>query len=168
MNDFTIVLTSSVLAAGLTSFVNWWIQRNNYRNEYYKKIIEKRMAVYDSVNQVLSRLQIISISKGGKKSHGAFNQLDQYSDFMVRLAYASLEGLWLSSDFATLLTDFNAFLYSKFNLVSVADDINIEAIREIAEENYQEIAILKEGLRDQILKDLTTLHYVGDFLKTKS
>jgi hypothetical protein len=125
------------------------------------------MSVYDSVNRVLSRLQIISVSEDGKKSHGAFNEAEQYSDFMVMLAHASLEGLWLSSAFSAQLTNFNFFLYKKFNASSEGDQVDISAIKEIAENNYQEIARMKDDLRDQMLSDLIKLHDVSNFLKSK-
>lgn len=167
MNDFTIVLTSSVLAAGLTSTINWLLQRNNFQNDYFKKIIDKRMATYDAVYQILSRLQSIEIYSDGRKMHGTFTEFEYYQDFVVQLTKESLPGLWLSSQFSLKLTNFSVFLYNKFGFADDGNTISSEKIRKIAVDNYDEICRIKDDLRDQLLHDLKTLHEVPTFLSRK-
>lgn len=167
MNDFTIVLTSSVVAAALTSGVNWFIQRNNYRNEYYKKIIDKRMSTYDKVYEVMSRLQSISINSQGKKMHGVLMHWEFYESFIVELTLASLQGLWLSSKFSLELTQFSALLYGIFGLTNDGNPVSSEKMEELAAANYDRISSAKDTIRDQMMIDLVSLHDVTAFLETK-
>ncbi|WP_221389945.1 hypothetical protein [Dyadobacter sp. NIV53] len=168
MENFTLVLTSSVLAATLTSLVNWLLQRNNYRNDYYKKVIEKRMSVYDEVSKVMGRLQIINVSPSNKKSHAVFLDHNQYEDFAIMLAKASLEGIWLSNNCSKLLTTLNEFLYNTFrDIPEISDNKRLDSMN-IAEKNFSEISRQRELIRDQILKDLLIMYEVKSFLKTKN
>lgn len=168
MNNFTIVFTSSVVAAGLTSTINWVLHRNNYRNDYYKKIIDKRMVTYDAIYQILSRLQSIEIHPDGRKMHGTFTEFNFYQDFIVQLTKESLPGIWLSNNFSIKLTNFSVFLYNKFGFASDENAITSGEIRKIAVDNYDEICRIKDDLRDQLLQDLRTLHKVPEFLSTKN
>ena len=167
MNNFTLVLTSSVLAASLTSFVNWWLQRNNFRDDYYKKVIDKRMTTYDQISKAMGRLQIVDVSASNNKYHAIFNQEKDYSDFVVQLAFASLEGIWISSQCSLKITQLNEFMHRTFNATWESEWIHQEIV-ELAESNYDDICKHRESIRDQILKDLISLHHVEQFLKLKN
>jgi hypothetical protein len=52
------ILSSSFLSAGLTSLANYYIQKTNYKNEYYKKILDKRIFAYEEVETLLIKTRL--------------------------------------------------------------------------------------------------------------
>lgn len=52
---FTI-LTSSVVGAVVSSLFSEWLKRNDYKRDYYKKIIDKRIATYERLATVITNV----------------------------------------------------------------------------------------------------------------
>lgn len=51
-NIIVTILSSSILTTIFTSIVNWKLHNSSYRKEYYKKILEKRLEAFESVQSV--------------------------------------------------------------------------------------------------------------------
>jgi hypothetical protein len=54
----TLIISSSVLSAFLTGFVNLRIQNLNFKSEYYKKLIERRIDAQEQILSLTNELRI--------------------------------------------------------------------------------------------------------------
>jgi hypothetical protein len=168
MENFTIVLTSSVLAAGLTSVVNYLIQRNNYKYDYHKKVIDKRMLAYQKLFEVNGMLEIINFSRAGKKSHAFLSSKAMYDTYILNLGKSGFEGIWYSNELSSMMTELNIYLYSKFNDLVESDGDVVDQILSIAEDSYEDVYAFKCKINQQLVSDLLVLHKVEDFLNSKN
>lgn len=157
---FILVLTSSVLAAALTSIFDWLISNKNYRNDYYKIIISKRVETYEKFDFLLgqihnhSRLNDSIILKLFRDP----NHLTMISELREDVA---LQLRWLSNE---LINDFNELWTI---LLNVQIDLPKRTLKEQEEiERSKEIQIILFRLFEQSEKDFKSLHKVKKFLKT--
>ncbi|SFR62321.1 hypothetical protein SAMN04488010_1199 [Maribacter stanieri] len=48
------IISSSILSAIFTSIFNWRLHNSNYKKDYYKKILDKRLIAYESLNMLIN------------------------------------------------------------------------------------------------------------------
>lgn len=53
------ILTSSVVGAVVSSLFSEWQKRNDYKRDYYKKIIDKRLNAYEKLESFIGELEIV-------------------------------------------------------------------------------------------------------------
>lgn len=46
------------LGACITGLINWCLNRKNYRDDYYKKIIDKRIEAYENINSFIESIAV--------------------------------------------------------------------------------------------------------------
>lgn len=103
------VILSSALVAAIVSFVsNYVIQNLNYKQEYHKQLISKRLKAYEAVENVLQILGGHAITENQESIPRVFWERESYIDFMQRLIYAITQSVWLSHDVTTILENINA------------------------------------------------------------
>ena len=59
MNQFFIPASAAVLAAVLTILGNTYIQNLNYKRDYYKKLLDKRLEGYEKIDEIVNKLGTI-------------------------------------------------------------------------------------------------------------
>ena len=52
------ILTSSVVGAVVSSLFSEWQKRNDYKRDYYKKIIDKRLNAYEKLEAFIGMMDI--------------------------------------------------------------------------------------------------------------
>jgi hypothetical protein len=173
MDTIQLIVGSSFVGAVVSFLATFlsarYMQNMSYRQDYYKKVIDKRIQSYEDAYHAVNYLQIINIGKSGKKSHASLINRRRYSDFMVTMGVGTFKGLWLSKEASIALTDLNQLLFNKlghFDESGDTDDIDPE-MEKIAEENYDAILAKKDSIRNQVLKDMQNLYDIQGFLKSK-
>lgn len=163
MENFTVVLTSSVLAASLTSGVNWFLQRNNFKNDYYKKVIEYRIRAYDEVTELLNMLPF----KHNLDWTDALDEYDEIGEKNYQIIIKKLETLinnnWMSCEITDLIKDFHK------NIDSFYDDFARSPNKEVEKMvGYREETLLfKARALGVLYNDMEKLHDVAGFFKSK-
>lgn len=169
MNTSTIlvtILTSSVISSALTAFVNWYIQRNNYKNDYYKKLLDKRIEAYEMIVFYIDQMKPIVDHKDGKVCHRFLSSGQElYNSFYASVAVGTGKAFWLSSDVSHLVTQFNIFLHENINNeIQDLENIDQELIR-LGIKNKQKISEFRINLEHQVQADFKDLHNIVKFTK---
>lgn len=161
------IVSSSVLAAILTSLANWLIHRSNYKNDYYKKILDRRLEAYENLNKVVGKLSIHTQLENSVIPSICFNE-DFFNDYMVSLALTIDSSYWLNSETSIKMTELNVYLLN--NISNKIDDTlsvkHSEVIyHQLGNQHREKIREFKKDLQRLMNKDLTRLHVVKEFFK---
>jgi len=107
----TIILSSSLISAVLTAWVNWLLQKNNYKNDFYKKLLDKRISAYEDIEKLLVLLKtMVHVEKDKLCVQFCHLGKDYFDNFVISLASTSLNSFWLSDKMSYKITEFNVLL----------------------------------------------------------
>lgn len=162
----TLILTSSLLSAGLTAFVNWVIQKRSYRNEYYKKLLDRRIDAYEEVENLVARLTGMVNVGGGKVCNLICHMgYDTFATFLISIMIPIRKAFWLSDDLAGMLTELNVFLINEIdNKIDENGDSGKQLI-ELGILNVESIRTYRKNIQSQLYKDLKDLHNIKKFIR---
>jgi hypothetical protein len=165
MTDFTIVLTSSVLAAGLTSGVNYYLQRNNFKNDYYKKVIDYRIKAYEQIWELLNQFPF---------DYALDDEIEEYfydavgnksfDHILSLLADLTNNGYWLTDEMRKALRN---YYYEIGSLVDEDEPDPNERVRLMIRRS-KENQSFKDNTSKLMFTDMSNLHDVAGFLKAKN
>lgn len=181
------VLTSSVVGAVVSSLFSEWQKRNDYKRDYYKKIIDKRMNAYEKLQDYIGYIAISRSIKNldenesihdGIKIYDCFYKKENLSEALEETLNIMKYAPWLSDDIVNSLYEINKILYRAIEIINQPSAKNLEYYdlktniltneywylnigQKVYNEMYANITIIKKGL----LKDITRLDDVEDFLK---
>lgn len=121
------ISTGSVLATAfggaamgsiITGIISIWLSRKNYKEDYYKKIIDKRIEAYEKLNNYLTSLNIYVLVTSGDK------------DIKINSIFSSKKNFEENLSLAKSINDKNTWInrktinefYSLYNLLSYIYD----------------------------------------------
>ncbi len=148
----------ALLGVVITGAFNLRSKRNEYFNDYYKLVIQRRVAAYEQVENVINVYKI-SIVADQNPFHLPFNDNERMKDANQQLAFAMGHGLWLSDKAFALLRDLNRILY--YLPEEQAAMISFGKV------HYRQIADIREKLERTVASDMLTMPNVASFLKQK-
>ena len=167
---FALILSSSVIAAGLTSLVNWYLQKDNYKNDYYKKILDKRLDAYNTVEQIIGQLKVIVRLESGHLcpvicSMGKTN----FDQFIVGIVAGSYKSFWLSDEISGKLTEINVYLLQEIDN-KINENLNPKEqdkqIMQLGVQHRDKIQTFRNELAEMLYKDFSGLHNIKKFIKS--
>lgn len=107
----------AALGALITGGFSIWLNRKNYKRDYYKKIIDKRIEAYQELNNFLNYMRIynyVQLDGKNKIIQKAFISEDEYNTVLDKLKSIHESTIWLSKDLADMFYDFsNLLIYIK-------------------------------------------------------
>lgn len=164
MDNLAVILTSSFLAAGLTSLANWFIHRNNFKNDYFKKVIEYRIKSNEQVSELLNMFPFLhNVDEADSQyDHDRLGQ-ENFHKILSLLNSLVNNGYWLSNEMKNAIAVFHkeiAGFYDEYN-----GDAN-EEVRKMAE-YWEETRAFKSNILTILYRDMANLHDVSEFLKEK-
>lgn len=160
---WTAILASSVIAALLggviAGYVTLRVAKNQYINDYYKTVVQRRLAAYEQLEHLITMLKT-SVADGNdnKVYHLLFADGDNSKAFEV-LFRVSSQSMWLSDDVVDETVNLNRLLFSCPS--------NQSSVYAFAKEHYKTIAETRTRLEKLHARDFLTLHEVARFLKSK-
>ena len=151
-----------LLAALVAGLYNLRAKRNEYINDYYKKVIERRIAAYEQLERLIIPLKTAVLGEDKKPCHFLFSVEEEEG---LLPAYSLLHGitsqaLWLSEDAFQKTKELDRLLWS-FKRRGGGTAV------EFGQQNYQALATLRENLEKVLAADMLDLHDVGRFLRKK-
>lgn len=160
MEDYyKIILTSSVVAATISTIISGFIAfvsiRLKHRNDYYQKIIDKRLEAYDFINNQLSLLKFTGFDEKDKKFfYVMFNQSqNDILEFQNNLIQAFSKSFWIDKETIKNMEKLNQVFYLINNEITE----NIENNCNVGKKYYNRIANIKNKLEESINKDLSNM-----------
>lgn len=167
MDTIPIILTSSLLSAFLTSFVNWLIQRNNYKNDYYKKLLDKRLSAYEEVESLTSKMRLLIHLEDGNVCNAFFSSgRQEYELFVISLMAPSMSSFWLSGEVSSKITELNVFLLNEvsYRIEDLSDEQAAITLEKLGVKHRESIKAIRKEIEMLIYKDLKTLHQIPQFI----
>lgn len=188
-NTLYNALIMAIVSAIITNGCLWWHKKTDYKRDYYKKIIDKRMNAYEKLQNYIMKLavsrQILDIyisriSESNKSIYECFCKelgIDKALCDTIEIAgyspwfsYEIIDGLYsinkILSEAKTVLlypTPENIQIYKFDDTVLGKDFLSIDIGLKIYDEMYENIAMIKTA----ILRDIGNLDDVEGFLKMK-
>lgn len=163
------ILTSSVISAALTSYINWIIQKNNYKNDYFKKLIEKRLKSYEAIGVIIEEFKSVVSLEGGAKFHGFF--CDGYDETILahKDLIREINVFWLNEGTKELFYDFCNLIHDNIiNEIKPDKRTEDKQLITLATKNYQQIEKIRLELVQTIKSDFMQLHNLEKFIKYDS
>jgi hypothetical protein len=158
------ILTSSLISAlvgGLIAgAVTLRVAKNQYVNDYYKNIIQRRISAYEQLELLIYLLKTsIADNSDNKLYHFIFADGDTSKAFEIMMSISS-HSMWLSKGVIDETIGLNRLLYT---FPSKKEDV-----LSFAKENYKNIAETRTRLEKLYARDFLSLHNVPGFLKSKN
>lgn len=164
-NPITTILASSVIASLISLFWNYILRRMDYKNEYYKKIIDKRLEAYSYLETQIIVLKHSVLDNDKLPYHRMFaSNIQEFYDFQNNLHIAISKGMWFNPETEIEMEKLNElFLKISFDLEKSTETNLVE----IGKKYYLEINKLRDVLEDKLRYDLINLHKIKPFSKIK-
>ncbi len=159
------ILGSSVISTLIAAWFNIKIHNRNYKKEYYKKILDKRIAAYEKVIRLNSKLGTY-IQTPDHLVHAHFSSHHSIINFCNETRGCINDSLWLGEEVGTILTELNSFIINEFdNNINPADgpEKRNTDIQAIARRKQGEINGFKERLKSLVARDIKNLHRIERF-----
>lgn len=162
--DVATILTSTVVAtvvSGLiTGIYSLRAKQREYMNDYYKAILQKRIASYETLEALIVSLKTAVVDSDGRAYHFLFARSGDWDMAYNLLMNLSSQSLWLSEEAIRKTQELN---YLVFRLNPSDHDVI-----QFGKENYTKIADLREQLERTLAADMLVLHDVKKFLQRRS
>jgi hypothetical protein len=153
------LLGGALLGALVAGIYNLRVKRHEYINDYYKTVIQRRIAAYEQLEGLIACFRAAVVGKDRKPYHLTLSGEAPEEDIFKRLFAVMSQGLWLSDEAFAKITELN---YLLFGVPHVEGDVI-----DFGKQNYQAIATLRDALERILAADVLELHDVGRFLKRK-
>lgn len=159
-----LVLTSSVLSSILTVFVQWIFKFVDYRLDYKKKVIDKRINAYENIDLIVWQLGFLT-QNGEMYWSGIFTSKNDFDNFVVNLTIARKNQIWLSNILTDKLTELNVFLINLQNENTPKNDTDYN---KIGNEYFEKIREFRTEIEKIYKNDFKDLDNVKRFFNEKS
>lgn len=166
----TLVVSSSVLSAIMTGFVNLRIQNLNYKREYYKKLIERRIYAQEQILNLSNELRIqVKLDNATLCNRICATGEDHYDSFALLVATSVNTSFWLSEDILGIMLDFNIFLLNEITheLKGQNKSERDKCLVDLGILHHEKLREFRSKIENQLMKDFAGMSNVKSFVKSK-
>ncbi len=159
----TAIISSSLLSSVLTVIASWLIHRSDYKNDYYKKILDKRLEAYEQLNKVVGELSKFTFLDGNNVIHSICLSEHNFKNYINSSTSINNLTFWYEEATSLKLTELNMFLideiYEKLNNNSSLDS----QYKSLGRFYKEELSKFNKDIQELMNKDLKTLHNLTSF-----
>ena len=159
--EVTIALLLLVSTA-ITIFFNWFLHRTSYKDDYYKKLISKRLDSYEKVEKFLTHFEKIEI-EDSKQFYFAFKNINLYRQFWDDLIDIRDKTTWLSGDIIKEIYSLTDYIVENKLHFGVNDTV----VTQLGIEVFEECFNSSERIKHLHYEDLSELYRIKKFLDDK-
>ena len=127
MNIIEIALTSSLIAGIVSALISYFfsirLKKIEFRNNYFKEIIGRRLDAYNQIDAFVSHLKAVVVDdKTGEAYHFILSQTSQrFLDAQTNLQQSILKSLWVDEKTSSKLEEINYFFFKiQFTIFNVS------------------------------------------------
>tara|TARA_R110000868_G_C10794055_1_gene756559 strand:+ start:528 stop:1073 length:546 start_codon:yes stop_codon:yes gene_type:complete len=170
MENLNVILTSSLIAGIISAFVSYFIsirlKKLDFKNEYYKEILKKRLNAYQYIEAQIAVLKnVVLDEKDNVPYHSIFSYGDvEFFDYQKNLIMAINYNLWIDDKTTNILERINELFYSLNIKINGLSEIEMHKIGKLY---YQQISDLRFELENATKEGLYNLHDIRKAFKTK-
>ena len=164
-NAIWITLLSSSLVSAVVSGIvagafSLRAKRTEYVNEYYKVVLQRRIAAYEEVERLVINFKTSVVDTDSRPYHHVFQSEDEDPNSLYMLLFRiAASALWLSDELFYLTREFSVLLY-KYNSER-------ETWIEFGKKHYTAFADLRTKVEVVYARDMLSLHNIFQFLRSK-
>jgi hypothetical protein len=158
---FTLLVSSSVLAALISFAGNHILAQLQFRRDYFKEIIHKRLNAYEQVDELIGILRLTTYDESGRIAHVLFLNKAIYDRATFVAATAIGLSLYVSVSIRDMLSEISVILTKR------PDNASDRDLFELGVLHREELANLRQKLEHLVASDLLKLDKVHRFLKAK-
>jgi hypothetical protein len=156
----TSSLIATILSSAISAYISYYIKKVEFRNEYYKIVIQKRIEAYELLESQIARLKQSTLDTDSKAYHTVFAYDSKYFlESITPAIKATSYSIWINPD--TLDT----FYKLKDVLIEISFNIQPEMPSGLILEgkrNYKKIALIRDELEFKVRRDILTLYKLDD------
>ena len=156
--DIWTVVTSGLVASVVAGWFTLRSKHNEYANTYYKMILERRLAAYEEVEQLIADIKA-TCADNDQLYHLMFSKDDDHANIYGRLYRTTSKALWLTDDLFLLILEFNKLVFT-----GTAQGIGLIAF---GKKHYKTIGEIRTKLEKLHTRDMLKLYDIPAFLKHK-
>lgn len=170
MENLNIILTSSLIAGIISALVSYFIsvrlKKLDFKNEYYKEILKKRINAYQYIEAQIAVLKSVVLDENDNLPyHAIFSYGDvEFFDYQKNLIMAINYNLWIDDKTANILENLNELFYS---LNIKTNGISEIEMHKLGKQYYQKLSDLRFELENSTKEGLYNLHDIRKAFKPK-
>jgi hypothetical protein len=151
-----------VLSALLSAGANSLLAAKQYKRDYHREIILRRLNAYEIVHGVIGMLRGASYDNSGRTAHLVFaGGPEFFHQIQVAISTAISHSIWLDPDVRDHLVSLNRLL------LPIPFAGSQEEIFAAGSAIYEDVGRLREDLEGAALRSMEDLHQVELFLRLK-
>lgn len=162
------ILASTVLASTISNIITVWnsqkLKDQDYKNEYFKIVLQKRLETYEFIERQISVLKSIeadTINNEIYYSIFAYGK-EKFDEFQQNLLIALSQSQWISKKTIKEMEKLNQLFFTIETKSQDNEQLKQEGII-----NHKTICYIRNSLEKQVNKDYLELHKIDKFLKSK-
>lgn len=161
---FSILPSIIAVFSALAGFgFSWFLNHKSYKNDFYKKIIDKRLDAYEKAEKILNELRLVIIIDN-KHLNVVFKDKQTYLEFSLLLKEAAISSHWLNYDIVNIFNQINEVTSTnKFD-----NAINPGDFQSAGFDCYKELTDYTIKLEELLFEIIIQLHKVKKFVKVKN
>jgi len=167
----TLIISSSVLSAILTGLLNFRIQNLNYKREYYKKLIERRIQAQEQILSLTNELRIqVKLDEGALCNRICATGEEHFNSFSILVASSVNISFWLSKELSEILLDFNIFLLNEITheIKGNGQNERERCLIDLGLHHHEKFREYRSKIDEQLMKDFAKLANVKSFVNSKN
>ena len=171
-NAFWNAVITAVISALVTNLCLWWHKKTDYKREYYKKIIDKRIIAYEKLFDCISFVGLKATYSLGDEvieMHICFESLNKLKEANKKIVLLKSEACWFSNDINIELVKLNNILADLHDrIIQDNSDGNYWSYEDSIDEGlklYGKVEGLLNNIKIMISNDITNLYDVEKFFK---
>lgn len=152
-------LISGILGASIAGAFALRGKRDEYRNDYYKSVLKRRIEAYEKLESLINALKLTVLDNDQRPYHRVFYAQECWGELYKLFIDATSHPLWLTDEVFDKTRELNImFLHAS----SQQRDLI-----EFGKNNYEPIAELRSEIERIVAMDMLALHDIESFLKRK-
>lgn len=141
------------------------IKESDYKNDYYKRVIEKRIRAIELLEELLSLFLVSGFIQGTEKRyHLFFTDKENSKRLGVLIDKVSAAGIWYGTTTAIKIREFTRQFLT---IESEANELDKAKRQEFIMDKFHEINDMVIGLQKGIAHDIYTMHDVEGFFAAR-
>ncbi|MDL2142765.1 MULTISPECIES: hypothetical protein [Flavobacterium] len=157
---------AGIVSAIVSYVITVKLKKLDFKNEYYKEILKKRLVAYQYIESQIAVLKTVVLDEADSQPyHMMFSYSDiEFFEFQKNMLMAISFSLWIDDETSENLEKLNELFY---NLnIKAGGKSNLELI-DLGKKYYQHISDLRFQLENSTKRGLYNLHDIDKAFKTK-
>jgi hypothetical protein len=166
MNQYLVTASAAILAAVLTIFGNTYLQNLNYKRDYYKKLLDKRLEAYEKIQDIVNKLGIVAPHPDGLYSF-PFASYQVYMELFDEIISSISQGQWVEEDTINIIQELNMFLINRVdNFINENGDKDKQLIK-IGIDVHSDLKKIRSRIMASVREDFKNLHNIQRYLNRR-